>query len=101
MFNDLATGLFLSKGKLCDEDCIALFSKYNLKIINNTKVIIEGKRNKNDLWDVLLNHPCPDTKSRPSTLTARVSMANGIIRKIQTKKELVQYLSASLLGTAN
>ena len=28
-------------------------------------------------------------------------MANGIIRKIQTKKELAQYMSTSLLGPAN
>ena len=28
-------------------------------------------------------------------------MANGIIRQSQTKKEIAQYLSASLLGPAN
>ena len=29
IFNDLSTGLLISIGKLCDDDCIALFSKYN------------------------------------------------------------------------
>ena len=32
IFNDLATGSLLSIGQLCDDDCIALLSKYHLKI---------------------------------------------------------------------
>ena len=57
MLNDLATGFLLSIGQLCDDDCIALFSKYYLKILKNNKVIIKSKRNNNSLWDVLLHHP--------------------------------------------
>ena len=47
MFNDLATGSLLSIGKLCHDNCIALFSKYHLKFLKNNKVIIEGKQNNN------------------------------------------------------
>ena len=32
IFNDLKTGSLISIGQLCDDDCIALFSKYNLNI---------------------------------------------------------------------
>ena len=99
LFNDLATGSLLSIGQLCDDDCIALFSKYHLKILKNNKVIIEGRRNDNGLWDVPLHKPT--TQTQHSTVDTHIPMANGIIRQNQTKKELAQYLSASLLAPAN
>ena len=62
MFDDLVTGSLLSINQLCDDDCITLFSKYNLKILKNNKVIIEGKIDNNGLWHVPLSHPRLDTK---------------------------------------
>ena len=98
MLNDLATRSLLSIGQLRNEDCIALFSKYHLNFLKNNKVSIEGKRNNSGLWDVPLHHP--RTKSQTPTLTTQLPMTDGIIRQSQTNKDLTQYLSASLLGSA-
>ena len=45
MMNSLQTGTLISIGLLCDDDCVAIFSKYNCKIVKNGKIIIEGPRN--------------------------------------------------------
>ena len=37
IFDELKTGSLISIGQLCDDDCIALFSKYHLKILKTTK----------------------------------------------------------------
>ena len=52
IFDELATGSLVSIGQLCDDNCVALFSKYHLKILKNNKVIIQGKRNDNGLRDI-------------------------------------------------
>ena len=49
IFNDLATGSLISIGQLCDNNCIALFSKYTFKITKNKMVIFEGKCNQSRL----------------------------------------------------
>ena len=59
VFGDLKTGSLISIGQLCDDDCIALFSIFNIYIIKNNKVIITGKLNNNKS----LGHS-------PSTITA-------------------------------
>ena len=40
MLNGLSTGSLVSIGQLCDDDCIALFHKYYVKIIKKGKLII-------------------------------------------------------------
>ena len=47
IFNDTATGSLISIDQLCSNDCIALFSKYKLKIIKNNMVIIKFEHNQN------------------------------------------------------
>ena len=47
VFDDLKTGSLISIGKLCDDDCITLFSTFNIYIIKNNKVVITGKFNNN------------------------------------------------------
>ena len=44
IMNSLQTGTLISIGQLCDDDCVAIFSKYNCKIVKNGKIIIEGPR---------------------------------------------------------
>ena len=52
VFDDLKTGSFISVGQLCDDDCIDIFSHYDVKILKNNKIIIVGKRTDNALWDI-------------------------------------------------
>ena len=74
----------LSIGQLCDDNCTAVFTKTNMKVLKNDSIIIEGKRNLNDgLWDVTL-----DDISPPS------AKLNAIINKSQTKTKLANYYHA-------
>ena len=61
-FDDLKTGSLLSLGQLCDDDCIAIFTKYDVDIIKDGKIIIKVKRTQNKLWSV----PLPTPKASPS-----------------------------------
>ena len=57
VLDDLTTGTLVSLGQLCDDNCIALFTKYNVHIIKNDQVIIQGKREANGLWLVPIDPP--------------------------------------------
>ena len=72
MFDNLATGSLLSVWHLYNDDCIVLFSKFQLEILKNNELIIEGKRIDNGLWDIPLKKM---TTNQPSTKF----VANGII----------------------
>ena len=51
IMNSLQTGTLISIGQLCDDDCVAIFSKYNYNIVKNGKIIIEGPHTPhNQLW---------------------------------------------------
>jgi hypothetical protein len=53
------TGSLLSIGKLCDDDCAALFTKYHVHIIKDGTVIIKGLRNStNRLWTIPFAPKC-------------------------------------------
>ena len=58
LLDDLKTGTLISLGQLCDDDCIGISTKYNVKILKHNKIIIEGKREDNGLWSTPL-HPPP------------------------------------------
>ena len=45
IFDDLQTGSLISLVQLCNYDCVAIFSRYTLKILIGNKVIITGRRN--------------------------------------------------------
>ena len=85
-FNNLATGPLISTGQLCDDNYLALFSKYSLKILKNNKVIITGKRNENGLWDIPLKGIPEHIPVDISTPTEPVPVANGAICLDQTKQ---------------
>jgi hypothetical protein len=85
--------------------CVALFTKYDVKIYKNGHVIIVGKRNAtNGLWNIplapkpALPPPPPNpTPSAPSRHTANGAIrhtANGAIRQAQTKQDLAAFLHA-------
>jgi hypothetical protein len=73
---------------LCDDECIALFTKYDVKIYKNGKVIIVGQRNNvNGLWHIPL---APKETETPQVQHS----ANGAIRNVRTKQDLAAFLHA-------
>ena len=88
----LKNASLLSIGKLCDDNCIALFTKQNLLIYKNGNIIIQGYRcNKDGLWNV----PFPKTKLLKDD-KIKPELLNYIIQKDQSKVELATYLHACL-----
>ena len=84
IFPALTNSSLLSIGQLCDDNCSAIFTKTNLQIIKDDKIILEGMRNLTDgLWDVpLYNEPQPYLS------------ANAIIQKKKSKEQLAAYYHA-------
>jgi hypothetical protein len=82
VLNDLQTGTLISLAQLCDDDCIAIFNKYDVKILKNDKVIITGTRMSNGLWSLPIKPP--------------QHQANGVLRTDKPKQELATYLHAAL-----
>ena len=86
IFPDLSSSSLLSIGQLCDDDCVAVFSKEKMQVLKNDNVVLEGHRNFNDgLWDVPLT-PIPSS--------APIESMNAIIRKNQSKAKLASYYHA-------
>jgi len=83
--DSLKTGTLISLAQLCDDDCIALFSRYEVKIIKHDKVIITGRRMSNGLWSI----PIADTP---------LHQANGILRTDKVKSELARFHHATMGG---
>ena len=80
VFPKITNSSLLSIGKLCDDNCIAIFSKNDMKIVKDKDLILTGKRNLSDgLWDVELDQ---------STSTEKL---NVIIQKKQSKEKLALF----------
>ena len=78
-------GSLLYIGHLCDDDCVALFTKYDVKIYKNGQVIIVGERNAtNGLWN---------TPLAPKTVLVLQPhhSGNGAIKNVRTKRDLVAF----------
>ena len=75
VLDTLKTGTLISLAQLCDDDCIALFTKYNVKIIKNDQVIITGRRMDNGLWSIPISSP-----------SLSHHQANGILRTDKTSQ---------------
>ena len=82
VLDDLRTGTLISLAQLCDDDCTAIFSKNNVKIVKMNTVIINGTRTPNGLWTIPITPP--------------LHQANGILRLDKTKQELALYYHATL-----
>jgi hypothetical protein len=92
----LQTGTLTSLAQLCDDDCIAIFNRYDVKILKNNQVIIKGTRMPNSLWSVpILASPNRQLNS-VSILDPPAHQANGVLRTDKPKQELATYLHATL-----
>ena len=81
---------------MCDNNCIAIFSKNDVQIIKQNEIIIKGRRTVNGLWKIPLANNKPSQQSIPS-LSQHKRVANSIIKIRTTKGELVQYYAATLI----
>ena len=89
VFKEITTGLFISMGQLCDDDCVTIFTKYDVNILKHNQVIITGLQYwTNGLWNIPLG-PCPPTQQSPTL--SHPNQANGILHQDITKQELAQY----------
>ena len=85
LLQDLQSASLILVGQLCDNDCRVQFSKQDMKVYKNNKLIITGKRNRLDgIWDILI------TKN-DSILRQQL---NVILIKNKTKQQLAAYLHA-------
>jgi hypothetical protein len=82
VLDDLQTGTLVSLAQLCDDDCIAIFNKHDVKILKNDKVIITDTRMSDGLWSLPIKPPH--------------HKANGILRTDKRKQELATHLHAAL-----
>ena len=74
IFPDLTSSSLLSIGQLCNDDCTAIFTKKDIKVIKNNNVILEGTRNLNDgLWDVPIPTPSLSTEKANAIITKNLS----------------------------
>ena len=94
VLDDLKTGTLISLSQLCDDDCIAIFSKYDVKILKHNNIIIQGKREPNGLWSLPLART--SKPSLPPCSSLVLHQANGILRTDKPKRELAVYLHAAL-----
>ena len=83
VLDNLKTGTLVSLSQLCDDDCVAIFTRFEVQILKNDKIIITGKRMPNGLWSLPL-------MSRP------VHRINGILRLDRPKQDLAEYHHATL-----
>ena len=89
IFDSLQSGSLISIGQLCDEDCVALFTKYDANIYKDGKVIIVGECNDtNGLWNIPLA-PKPTLR-----MPQPHHSANGTIKNVRTKRDLTAFLHA-------
>ena len=91
ILNNLQTGSLLSIGKLCDDDCIATFTKNKVYITKDKAVQLTGHRNHNNgLWNI----PLAPTSNRET----HTEMANGVISDHNTKLELAAFNHGTLFS---
>jgi hypothetical protein len=96
IFDSLKSGSFISIGQLCDDECVALFTKYNVKIYKNGQVIIVGERNAtNGLWNIPLAPKAIPSEPTQTTALATHHSGNGAIQDDGTKQDLATFLHAN------
>jgi hypothetical protein len=84
--------MLISFAQLCDDNCIAIFTKYDVKLLKNNEIIIKGTRMPNGLWSLPIN--CSTSHQANSIL--KNHQANGILRTNKSNQELATYLHAAL-----
>ena len=90
----LPAGTLISLGQLCDDDCIAIFTKYDVQIIKEGQVLIQGERNKTSgLWHI-------NNQQQPEANNYKEHEAYDIINSRTTKHQLAKYHHACALSPA-
>ena len=75
-------------GQLFGDDCIAIFTKFDLKVLKRNQVIITGLRDRtNGLWKIPLE---PIPPAQQSSERSYPNQSNGILRHDTTKLKLSQ-----------
>ena len=70
-FSNLRSDTLILIGQFCDDDCVAIFTKYNVKILKGDKVIIQGRQTDNGLWKLSI-HGKTTLMTKPSINTVNV-----------------------------
>ena len=86
-FNNLKSGTLISIGQLCNDDCKAIFSKYDVKIKKNNKLLIQGRQTDNGSWKLPLGNNHTSLQNPPTPLH-NSHVANGVIQLDSTMGEL-------------
>ena len=95
-FDHLKSGSLLSIGQLCDDDCVAIFTKYDLRVMKDGTMIIKGHRNKsNGLWHVPLGTPKVPALQYPAS-----EECHSAIYSQNTKADLAGFIHACLFSPA-
>ena len=81
----MKSGSLFFIGQLCDDDCITIFSKYDVQIIQHNEILINGKITDNGLWKIILSNNQPTLASNPPETAVQKQEANGIV-KVDAKK---------------
>jgi hypothetical protein len=87
IFYSLKSGSLISIGQTCDDDCVALFTTYNVKIYKNGQVIMVGKRSITNClcWDIPL---APKATPPPTIPNIKQDSAIGALQNTGTKQDL-------------
>ena len=94
IISGLKNSSLLSIGKLCDDNCIAMFTKTNFFIFKNNNLLLQGFRNNTDgLWDVLFPVLSKQTPNVKVDKTKSQSI-NYIIQSDKCKLDLANYFHA-------
>jgi hypothetical protein len=103
VLDGITNSSLISLGQLCDDNCIAIFTKQKMHVYKDKMCVLSGTRNhRNGLSDIPLATPISPSLSiapMPSLAANAVIRrnmptlaANAIIRKDMTKTALAQYL---------
>ena len=97
-------GSLFSIGQLCVDDCIAIFTKYNVQIIKHSQILINGCRSSNGLWAIHLNKEAIPISPSPCVVEVELTpeqkhIANGIIKFDTAKNELANYYAVTLFNS--
>ena len=89
VFPGLSNESLLSIRKLCDDNCVVIFTKNRVYVVEDNDLIMHGPRNRTDnLWDIQL----PAHQRDIVQVTPNASCLNYIITKDKTKTDLARYL---------
>ena len=97
-FSNLKNGSLIYIGQLCDDDCVAIFSKYDVKIKKDNKILIRGRRTDNRLWKLPMCENYTPSSTSDITVNTTAHVANGVIKLDSTKDDLAKYYAATLFN---